>query len=183
MYKEHVHKKKVANQLALLVALVIIPWVAVIVYVLTLAHPRYVSTSDVVVKQVSQADVGAASGLGALFGVNNTSTEDANYLTEYILSNDMVKMLDSKFKFREAYYVDGSDPIYEIEPDATQEELLEYFRDRVNIDLDEQSHVLTVTTEGFNPEYALELNKAILASSEAFVNAFRSKLPGSVGIR
>ncbi len=161
---------------ALLVALVVIPWVAIIVYVLTLAHPRYVSTSDVVVKQVSQADFGAASGLGALFGVNNTSTEDANYLTEYILSNDMVKMLDSKFKFREAYYVDGSDPIYEIEPDATQEELLEYFRDRVNIDLDEQSHVLTVTTEGFNPEYALELNKAILASSEAFVNRISQQI-------
>ena len=61
--------------------------------------------------------------------------------------------------------MDGSDPIYEIEPDATQEELLEYFRDRVHIDLDEQSHVLTVTTEGFNPEYGVRFLRREIQNS------------------
>lgn len=36
--------------------------------------------------------------------------------------------------------------------------------------LDELSYVLTVTTEGFEPEYALKLNQAILRESEKFVN-------------
>jgi capsular polysaccharide transport system permease protein len=114
--------------------------------------------------------VPSAGGLTALLGVNSTSKEDATYLTEYILSNDMVKRLDARFKFREAYYVDGSDPIYELAPDATQEELLEYFKKRVRINLDEQSSILTVTTEAFSPEYALQLNQAILKESEQFVN-------------
>ncbi|GAA0800100.1 capsule polysaccharide export inner-membrane protein KpsE [Psychrobacter piscatorii] len=137
---------------------------------MTLAHPRFVSTADVVVKQVSDSSVPSGGGLSALLGVNSTSKEDATYLTEYILSNDMVKRLDNKFKFREAYYVDGSDPIYEIDPDATQEDLLEYFKKRVHIDLDEQSYVLSVSTEGFDSKYAFELNKAILGESERFVN-------------
>lgn len=162
-------KNKIVN-FSLLIGLVIIPWVLIIFYVMTLAHPRYISTADVVVKQVSEATVPSAGGLTALLGVNSTSKEDATYLTEYILSNDMVKRLDERFKFREAYYVDGSDPIYELAPDATQEELLEYFKDRVRIDLDEQSYILTVTTEGFSPEYALQLNQAILKESEQFVN-------------
>ncbi|CAM3952551.1 capsule biosynthesis protein [Psychrobacter arenosus] len=162
-------KNKIIN-FSLLIGIVIIPWVLIIFYVMTLAHPRYISTADVVVKQVSDASIPTGGGLSALLGVNNTSVEDATYLTEYILSNDMVKRLDQRFKFREAYYVDGSDPIYEIAPDATQEELLEYFKARVHINLDEQSHILNVTTEAFSPEYALQLNQAILSESEKFVN-------------
>ncbi|WP_227429467.1 capsule biosynthesis protein [Psychrobacter sp. I-STPA6b] len=162
-------KNKIIN-FSLFIGLVIIPWVLIIFYVMVLAHPRFVSTSEVVVKQVSEANVPAAGGLGALLGVNNTSVEDANYLTDFILSNDMIKQLDQKFDFRQAYYVDGKDPLYEIPKDATQEELLNYFKKRVHIALDEKTHVLTVTTEGFTPDYAFELNKAILAVSEQFVN-------------
>ena len=96
---------------SLFIGLVILPWVLVIFYVMTIAHPRFVSTADVVVKQVSESSVPSGGGISALLGVNSTSKEDATYLTEYILSNDMVKRLDNKFKFRDAYYVDGSYPI------------------------------------------------------------------------
>lgn len=168
-------KDRVIN-LSLLVGLVVIPWVLIVFYVMTLAHPRFVSTSDVVVKQVSQAEVSSGGGLSALLGVNNTSIEDANYLTQFILSNDMINKLDTRFKFREAYHVDGSDFINELPEEATQEELQEYFRDRVHINLDEQTHILSVTTEGFDPDYALELNKAILGESEAFVNRISQQI-------
>ena len=168
-------KNKIIN-FSLFIGLVIIPWILVIYYVLTLAHPRYVSSSDVVVKQVSEASVPSTGGLGALLGVSNTSVEDTNYLTEFILSNDMIKQLDSKFDFRSAYYVDGTDPLYEIAPDASQEELFKYFNKRVNISLDEKTHVLTVTTEGFTPEYAYQLNKEILAASEQFVNRISQQI-------
>ena len=162
-------KNKIVN-FSLFIGLVILPWVLVIFYVMTLAHPRFTSTAEVVVKQVSESSVPSGGGLSALLGVNSTSKEDADYLTQYILSNDMVKRLDEKFKFREAYYVDGSDPIYEIDPDASQEDLLKYFKQRVHIDLDEQSYILSVSTEAFAPEYAFELNREILGESERFVN-------------
>ncbi|WP_227685630.1 capsule biosynthesis protein [Psychrobacter sp. NZS113] len=155
---------------SLFIGLVIIPWVLVTFYVMTVAHPRFTSTANVVVKQVSESSVSSTGGISALLGVNSTSKEDATYLTEYILSNDMVKRLDKKFKFREAYHVDGSDPINELKPDATQEELLKYFKKRVHINLDEQSYILSVSTEAFDAKYAFELNKTILSESEQFVN-------------
>lgn len=150
--------------------LVVVPWIIIILYVCVFAHPRYVSTSDVVVKQVGQAEMSASTGLTALLGVNNTSREDANYLIEYIKSNDMVKKLDGKFKFKEKFYLDGSDPIYELPKEATQEELLEYFKQRVRIGLNADTYVLTVTTEGFDPDFAVSLNRAIVQESEQFVN-------------
>ncbi|MBS9779729.1 MAG: capsule biosynthesis protein [Moraxellaceae bacterium] len=158
------------QRIALFIFLVIIPWEAVIFYTMVIAQPRYVSTSDVVIKQVSEANVSTGSGISALLGVNNTSSEDARYLTNYILSNDMVKKLDKKLNLRDAYYLEGSDFIYELPKDATQEELLDYFKSRVKISLDEQTYILKVSTEGFQPEFALKLNQAILKESETFIN-------------
>lgn len=161
--------KRNRTNIILFALLVVLPWIVISTYVLAIAHPRYVSTSDVVIKQVSEQGV-SATGVSALLGVNNTNREDALYLTKYILSNDMIDRLDEEFKFREAYRLDGSDFINEIPAEATQEELREYFKKRVSVSLDELSHVLTVTTEGFNPEYSLKLNQAILRESERFVN-------------
>lgn len=162
-------KNKHRSNLILFVLVVVLPWIAIMSYMLVLANPRYVSTSDVVIKQVSEQGA-STTGISALLGVNSTNREDALYLTKYILSNDMIDKLDKEFKFREAYRVDGSDFINEISADATQEELREYFKKRVVVSLDELSYVLTVSTEGFEPEYALKLNRAILRESEQFVN-------------
>lgn len=161
--------KRNRSAIILFILVVVLPWIAISAYTLVLAHPRYVSTSDVVIKQVSEQGV-SATGISSLLGVNNTNREDALYLTKYILSNDMIDKLDAEFKFREAYHVNGSDFINEIFADATQEELHRYFKKRVSVSLDELSYVLTVTTEGFEPEYALRLNQAILRESEQFVN-------------
>ncbi|MCP3897105.1 capsule biosynthesis protein [Moraxella sp.] len=167
-------KNKRISQL-LFVGVVIIPWIAIIAYVLLLANPRYISTSNVVIKQVSEQAM-STSGISALLGVNNTSRDDALYLTKYILSDDMIDKLDKKFEFRKNYRLTGSDFINEIDAEATQEELREYFKKRVNVSLDELSSVLMVETEGFTPEFAYELNKEILTESEIFVNAISKKV-------
>ncbi|OOR88366.1 capsule biosynthesis protein [Moraxella caviae] len=161
-------KNKRINQ-GLFVALVVVPWIVIVCYVLMFASPRFVSTSSVVIKQVSEQGV-SATGISALLGVNNTNRDDAVYLTEYILSDDMIDKLDKKFAFRQNFRGSGSDFINELDAEATQEELRSYFRKRVSVSLDEASSVLTLKTEGFTPEYAYDLNKEILAQSEVFVN-------------
>ncbi|MEH6668341.1 MAG: capsule biosynthesis protein, partial [Psychrobacter sp.] len=60
-------KSKIIN-FSLFIGLVILPWLLVIYYVMTLAHPRFVSTADVVVKQVSDSSVPTGGGLSALLG-------------------------------------------------------------------------------------------------------------------
>ncbi|MDO5650805.1 MAG: capsule biosynthesis protein [Moraxella sp.] len=161
--------------IALFIGVVLVPWFLTIGYMLAIAKPRYVSESGVVVKQVSE-QTASVGGITALLGVNNTSREDALYLMQYILSDDMINTLDSQFNFRKNYYINGADFIGEIDPNATQEELREYFKKRVSVELDEQSLILNVQTQGFTPEYALELNQAILAESERFVNQISNQV-------
>ncbi|MFB6348385.1 capsule biosynthesis protein [Moraxella sp. ZJ142] len=167
-------RSKRINQ-GLFAVVVVIPWIVIICYLLLFAAPRYVSTSNVVVKQVSEQGT-SATGISALLGVNNTNRDDAIYLTEYILSTDLIDKLDKRFDFRKSYYVDGKDFVNEIDQDASQEELVEYYKKRVSVTLDEPSSVLKVSTEGFTPEFALQLNQAILGESEQFVNDISKKV-------
>lgn len=149
--------------------LVVLPWALVVGYTTTVANPRYVSKSSVIIKQINDSSAGG-SGLSALLGVNSTSKEDANFLTEFILSKDMVDNLNEEFKFRQHYRPTGKDFLNELPADATNEEVYAYFKKRVKVSLDELSSVLTVSTEGFDPQYALALNQAILKESEQFIN-------------
>lgn len=161
-------KNKIKN-LLLFMAVVVLPWLVITAYTLTVAKPRYVSTSSVVIKQTTDQSP-SATGISALLGANNTNREDALYLTEYVLSNDMIEILNQEFDFRQNYRVSGSDFVNELPADATAEELQKYFKKRVSIHLDELSYVLTVKTEAFDPDYALRLNRAILRESDKFVN-------------
>jgi capsular polysaccharide transport system permease protein len=164
------------KQVSLFLFLVVIPWVLILVYITTIAHPRYVSESQFVIKQTNDSGLSSGSGIVALLGGASTSVEDSTYLTNYVLSHDMVKRLDPQFKFRQNYRPNGSDPINELTANPTQEELLEYFKKRNRVDLDQITHILTIRTEGFTPEYALSLNKALLQQSEIFVNTISQQM-------
>lgn len=161
--------KQKSLRLWLFVALVLLPWFCIAGYVGFVAAPRYVSTSSMVIKQVSDQPM-SSGGISALLGVNATSKEDALFLTEYILSHDMIERLDKEFDLKTHYRPNNGDFIYQLTADPTPEALRDYFKKRVKIELDDISTVLTVKTEGFSPEFALALNQAILVESEQFVN-------------
>lgn len=174
--KQKIKLSKKVRQFLLLLFLVIIPWEIITFYTVAIAKPRYVSESKVVVKQTNDNSVGTGSGLIAMLGGVSTSVEDSHYLTNYILSNDMLKKLDVEFKFRENYRVNGVDFFNELKSEPTQEELLAYFKKHVKVELDITTNILSIKTEAFEPEYALKLNKALLEQSEFFVNHISQKM-------
>ena len=151
------------------ICFVLIPVMLIILYLMVYAKDRYQSSSLVLVKQVADAQVSDASGLGALFGVSNTSREDSQILKEYITSRDMVaklnKILDLRTEFSSV-----NDPVFALSKDASVEELVKYYNKMVNIELDEQSMMLKVSNQSFSPEFALKLNKEILKQSDDFIN-------------
>lgn len=162
--------RKLTKKWLLLILVVIIPWLIILYYMQFKAQDRFTSTSDVVVKQVSDVATPSTGGLGALLGTNNVSSEDARYLKEYILSLDMIQKLDPKFKFKTSFQGNGKDPIYSLSEDSSQEELIRFYRKQVSVDLDEQSYILKIQTQGFTPEFSQNLNRAIIAESENFIN-------------
>lgn len=163
----HLANKKTV---ALFSGLVLLPLFLIIIYLFVLAQDRYESNSAVVVKQVGEISGGSASGIGALLGVNTTSTEDIRYLQTYIQSPDIVALLDEKINLRKMFQGNGSDPFYQLDEDASREELVEYYLRHVHVAFDEKNMVLNISAQGFSSADALVLNRSILEAGDKFIN-------------
>ncbi|MFJ2993429.1 hypothetical protein [Pandoraea sp. NPDC087047] len=151
-------------------ALFTLPLLITAMYLGVFAASRYVSDTSVAIKRSTEPD-GAQFGLSLLTGVGNASSrEDAMYLREYILSADMLNLLDEALDLRAAFEAPRADIIYRLPSGASRETFLEYYRARVNAAFDERSGLLNVRTEGFTPALALSLSRAILTNAESFIN-------------
>ena len=160
----------------LMLALVALPLLLGCAYYLALAQDRYVSTSMLTVKRANQEGM-APGGLALLIaGSGGSSHEDTLYLRDYIHSLGLMNKLDGTLKLREHFQSAATDPFYRLWPQASQEWMLDYWRSRVEVTLDELSGLLTVRVEGFEPEFAQRLNQAILAECESFVNAISQRI-------
>ena len=148
---------------------VILPVLLIIFYLMLFAKDRYQAASTILVKQVADTQVTESSGLGALFGVSNTSREDSQILKQYIASRDMVERLDKQLNLRQEFS-SVHDPIFALSKDASIEELVEYFNKMIKVELNEQTMLLHVKAQGFSPEFALKLNNELLKQSDIFIN-------------
>jgi capsular polysaccharide transport system permease protein len=160
----------------LLLGLVLAPMLLGLLYFFTLAQDRYVSTSVITVRRASQ-DAASASGLAMLLsGTGSASTEDVRYLRDYVHSLGLLRKLDAELDLRAHYEQAPRDPFYRLWPDSSQEWMLEYWRSRVSVDLHEMSGLLTLRVQGFEPDYAQRINRALLRESESFVNEISQRI-------
>jgi capsular polysaccharide transport system permease protein len=152
-----------------------LPITIAILYYGFFAESHYSVESKVLIKDADQsfasAGVGGIGGLSSLLGKSGIpSPGDELYLKEYILSLDMLDNLERDLKVKEEFSKPKQDIFYRLSKNATQEKFLEYYRSRVNVYVDPMSLVMSITTEGFSPEFCQKLNKAILVESERFIN-------------
>lgn len=165
------------GQVLLPLLLVGLPLTASGVYLYTVADDRYVSQTVMVVKQIDDRSAGMSSvGLGALLGASSTSVEDAYFLKEYIQSYDMFLRLDQKLDLRKHFIGDQGDWFFRLSPDASREQTLEYYRQRVVLRVDEKLTILELKVEGFDPQTAYQISRAIIEESEAFINQLSRQL-------
>jgi capsular polysaccharide transport system permease protein len=158
------------------IALLAVPLAIGVAYFALVASDRYVSESTVAMQRAGN-DAGAIPGAALLLaGLNPPSREDTLYLKQYIHSLGLLQKLEARFQLRKHYSESRLDVPVRLSPNATQEEFLEYYRQRVDVVLDDLSSTLTVRVQGFNPEFAHRLNQAILDESERFVNELSHKL-------
>jgi capsular polysaccharide transport system permease protein len=109
-------------------------------------------------------------------GAAALSQEDTRFLREYLHSQGLLLRLDQELKLRQHYESAHSDPLYRLWPGTSQEQLLEYWRKRVEISLDEVSGLLTVRVQGFEAHQAQQITQALLREAEAFVNEISHRI-------
>lgn len=156
--------------------IIVLPLLLGFLYYAFFAADRFVSESIITVRE-SGDNESARSNLAALFsGANPPSRAETLYLIDYIRSMDMLKHLDKELGLREAYGAAPQDLFFHLFSWTSQEWFLEYFRNRVEIMLDDRSSLLTIRVEAFDPDFASTLATEILAHSERFVNEISHRM-------
>lgn len=155
----------------LVLGILVIPMALAIFYYTSLAADRYVSTAQVVVRQDGSSQPSQLGGMAALLGgANPASREETLYLREYIVSMDMMLLLNERLGWIAQYAQQTSDPLFLVSTDTPREEQLEYYQRLVTAHYDEMTGLLRIEVQGFTPELSHEMLQTILEASERFVN-------------
>ncbi len=156
------------RQLALV--LVLLPFALYALYVGLFAADRYVSESVISVRQAG-GDAGSLPGAALLLaGITPAAQEDTLHLKDFVLSQGLLDRLEQRLKLRQHFGEAGADFPYRLRTGASKEDFTRYYRSRVEVSYDDRSALLKLRTQGFDANFAQQLNRAILEESERFVN-------------
>jgi capsular polysaccharide transport system permease protein len=149
---------------------VLLPFILFSFYQVILASPRYESQAKLIVKEPDgMATLDPAMAIMAGFGVG-ASNLDTELVKAFIDSNDMLIYLEERLEISKHYSNSQYDFISRLNDDASRESLLSYYLDRVRIELDEKSQVISVFVQAFEPEFANMMSKAIVERAEWYIN-------------
>lgn len=162
----------------LFIGIVLIPFVIAIVYYAVFATNRYVSIAEIAVRQTDNSNPAAeAPGLALLLGaVNPTSREETLYLRQFITSADMLNILKKELNWTDHYTSVYSDPLYWLSDAASNEDMLTFYQRVVQAHFDEETGLLQLEVQAFDPEYAQKVLEVILRESEKFVNELSHRM-------
>lgn len=150
---------------------VILPTLIFAFYQLVWATDRYESQAQVIVQQPDSAATLDAS-LALLTGLGGSATggSDPKLLEAYINSNDMLNYLDKTLGLKKYYSEPEADMFSRLSSDAKQEDFLAFYQEHIKIEIDDASSVISISVQGFDPDFARKLNQAIVSRSEWYIN-------------
>jgi len=169
-------RKKRLRQLRRRLSLgVVLPTLLVAMYYDLIATDRFESTSLVTIQSSDLRQMGNFEALlGSFSGGNHV--RDALRARQYILSRDMLAILDREEGFCKHYQSKDVDWWSRLSPQANNEQRYHYYKKRVHVDLDNQSGVLTLRVQAFSAKQARVFARRILKTSETFVNSLARRV-------
>ena len=154
--------------------LVVVPFVLSATYYGFIETERYVSTAVFSVRS-SDSVVSPSFELGG-FAIGGSSAQDIYFVQQYLMSWDLLEILDSEIELRKAWSDSLIDPISRLSADASNENFLKYYQNMLSIKLDSTSHMITIEVQGFDAQYTQNMLKVMLNKSEEFVNKLTNNL-------
>ncbi|KAA8610021.1 sugar transporter [Salipiger aestuarii] len=152
------------------VLIVLIPFVLIGIYMWDIAEDRYGSVAGFTVR--SEEGQSSSELLSGLVQLGGGSSSDGDVLYEFIRSQGMVRRIDDKLDLRGHYSQHwASDPVFALWPDASIEDLLWYWSRVVRVSYDSGTGLIQLEVTAFEPQMAQDVAQAIVAESQAMVNA------------
>jgi len=171
------YESRIRNSLGALgysfLLVVVLPAVATFVYLTAIASDEFVSEARFAVRGAEESRATAVSDtismISNLGGMRST-TQDAYIVTDYIRSRTIIDDLGGKKVVHGLYSGLSIDWPARLSPDATFEEVWDYWRSKVTAIIDTQSSIVTLKVRAFSAADAKTLADQIVKRSEALVN-------------
>jgi capsular polysaccharide transport system permease protein len=178
--KEHVSKlvadPKIKKFKHPFILFVLVPFFLFSFYQVLLASSQYESQARLIVKEPNgMATLDPAMAIMSGFGVGSSNL-DTELVKAYIQSNDMLAYLNKTSDLGSHYTDTQYDIFSRLDNNASREELLSFYLDRVSIEIDEKSQVLSVFVKAFSPEFAHLMSTSIVSRAEWYINEVGHKL-------
>ena len=142
-------------------------------YCFVIGRDRYTSVSEFVIQQAAPLEGTTASILGGSATAPQvlTSLVDGQYLQVYLESSDVKNRLfpDGK-KLEKAYRPKFPDIWTGLYTNSSAPEQLDFYRKQLTAAPQPMSGSVILTTSGFTPKQAFDLNRALIKQSRRFVN-------------
>jgi len=146
------------------------------VYWILLASDRYVSEAHIVIERTNLAPGDSTMAFGVVAVVPGL-TSDQMLLRDHLLSIDMLKALDAKLDLRAHYSYWRRDPLSSLWfKNAPIEKFHAYFQNRVTVEVDEFTGILTVKSQAYDPETAQAITAMLVENGERHMNAMAHAL-------
>ena len=143
-------------------------------YFMCIKSELYESDASIVVKDLNQKSVNAL-GLSLLGAGASSQMQDSMILEDYLLSPDVLKLLDARFRLDAYYRSDALDPLSRLGSSATQEDFLEIFRRHFHVVYDEVSGILRLDFSHTDPKTAQTILSFLIAHAEKQLNLYNER--------
>ncbi len=149
---------------------VLLPFLIFSFYQVILASPRYESQAKLIVKEPDgMATLDPAMAIMSGFGVSSGSS-DTELVKAFIYSTDMLTYIDQELSISEHFSSNQYDFFSRLSAQASNEDKLSFFQDRVLVEIDDQSQIVSVFVQAFTPEFSHLISQTIVARAEWFIN-------------
>jgi capsule polysaccharide export protein KpsE/RkpR len=136
------------------------------VYYFVFAESLYDSTTIISVQNKGST---SSSVLGGILG-SAAGGSQVEQIYQYIISPDMLKLLDNKFHLRKIYASSERNPFWRLWWPSSDEAFLNFYRNMVDIQPDTTDSLITVDALDYDAHQAQAIAVEIVAQSQKFMN-------------
>lgn len=151
-----------------LVVVVLLPVLVSAWYLWVRAADQYDSTLGFSVHKESGGS--ALSLLTGLSSLSGSSSADTDIIYTYINSQQLVTEIDAELDLRTIWSKPADDFVYGFDANGPIEDLVDYWRDMVNVYYDSSTRLIEVRVLAFDPEDAQRISQIIYEKSSAMIN-------------
>ncbi len=150
----------------------VLPALAGAIYYGLIASDRYVTEARFAIRPaIGSAEKATPDSVGTNAGVPQQMIAQDTLITySYILSRPMVETIEKQLPVREWFGRDSIDFLSRFDADKPIEKFIKYWKQRVEVDVESSSGIMSLWVEAFDPDESLAISKAVLKEAERMVN-------------